>query len=217
MLKQRWLAVTGVCIAVAAGACSDASTTPRTGRVVVKLTDAPFPLDSLESVDIFVVRVDARPADVPEVEAAAAETEEAEAESKGWTTLATPEATIDLLTLQNGTTTTLGETSLTEGSYAGLRLVIDPSKSSITLKNGETLTGGTTPGVTFPSGSRSGIKIILTKPLEVEGDETTTMVLDFDVANSFVMRGESLSRNGLLFKPVVKGEWKAGTTTPATP
>jgi hypothetical protein len=30
------------------------------------------------------------------------------------------------------------------------------------------------------------------------------MVLDFDVGNSFVMRGNSLAQNGLLFKPVVK-------------
>jgi hypothetical protein len=36
------------------------------------------------------------------------------------------------------------------------------------------------------------------------------MVLDFDVGSSFVMRGESLSRNGLLFKPVVKATIKAG-------
>jgi hypothetical protein len=44
--------------------------------------------------------------------------------------------------------------------------------------------------VTFPSASRSGIKIQLTKPLEVESGATTTMVLDFDVGSSFVMRGE---------------------------
>jgi hypothetical protein len=199
MLKQRWLVVVGVCTAALAGACSD-TTNPRTGHLVVKLTDAPFPLDELQSVDIYVVRVDARAAAVEETEAAAAETEEAEAESNGWTTLATPNASVNLLTLQNGITTTLGQTSLTEGSYAGLRLVIDPSKSSITLKSGEKLDG------TFPSASRSGIKIQLTKPVEVEGDATTTMVLDFDVANSFVMRGQSM-QNGLLFKPVVKGTW----------
>lgn len=202
MLKQRLLTFAAVCAALSAGACSD-TTNPGSGRVIVKLTDAPFPLDSLQSVDIFVVRVDARAPEVDETEVEATAADEDAAEH-GWTTLATPNASIDLLTLQNGTTTTLGEASLTAGDYAGLRLVIDPSKSSITLKNGQKLDGGTTPGVTFPSASRSGIKIQLTKPVEVESGETTTMVLDFDVASSFIMRGESLSRNGLLFTPVVK-------------
>src|SRR5262245_30332608 len=212
MLKHRLLTFAAVCAALAAGACSD-TTTSGTGRVVVRLTDAPFPLDSLQSVDIFVVRVDARAPEVDDAEAEATASEDAE--SHGWTTLATPNASIDLLTLQNGTTTTLGETSLTEGNYAGLRLVIDPSKSSITLKNGQKLDGASTPGVTFPSASRSGIKIQLTKPLEVESGETATMTLDFDVANSFVMRGASLSRNGLLFTPVVKATIKVGEAPPA--
>jgi hypothetical protein len=201
MLKQRWLVLAGACALAAAGVACDA-TSPGRGTVVVKLTDAPFPLDSLESVDIFVVRVDAR-TEAVETEEADAATDEESAEASGWKTLASPNASINLLTLQNGTTTTLGEASLTEGSYSGFRLIIDPSKSSITLKGGEKLQG------TFPSASRSGIKVLLTKPVEVEGEETTTMTLDFDVANSFVMRGNSLSQNGLLFKPVVKGTWKS--------
>ena len=114
MLKQRLLTFAAVCAALTAGACSD-TTTSGAGRVVVKLTDAPFPLDSLKSVDIFVVRVEARAPDVDEAEAEATASED-DAESHGWTTLATPNASIDLLGLQNGTTTTLGETSLTEGN-----------------------------------------------------------------------------------------------------
>jgi hypothetical protein len=207
MLKQRWLVLAALFVVAAASACGDGSTTPGTGRVVVKLTDAPFPLDSLASVDIYVVRVDARPAEVDQAEAEATAGDE-DAAAQGWTTLATPNASVDLLMLQNGTTTTLGETSLTAGNYAGLRLVIDPSKSSITLKNGQVLSGGTTPGVTFPSASRSGIKIQLTTSVAVGTGETTTLVLDFDVGSSFVMRGESLSLNGLLFTPVVKATTK---------
>jgi hypothetical protein len=30
------------------------------------------------------------------------------------------------------------------------------------------------------------------------------MLVDFDVANSFVLRGNTILQNGLLFKPVVK-------------
>ena len=32
---------------------------------------------------------------------------------------------------------------------------------------------------------------------------TTSMLIDFDVGKSFVMRGNSISQNGLLFKPVI--------------
>src|SRR5678816_2224616 len=56
-----------------AAACSDDGTLPKlggsseTGTVVVKLTDAPFPTDQVQSVDIFVVRVDGRVSDVTAV------------------------------------------------------------------------------------------------------------------------------------------------------
>jgi hypothetical protein len=60
----------------------------------------------------------------------------------------------------------------------------------------------------FPSASRSGIKITLASPVVIGEDGKSTMVVDFDVANSFVMRGNSLSQNGLLFKPVIRATVK---------
>jgi len=170
--------------------------------VVVKLTDAPFLTDSLRSVDIFVVRVEGR--------VAAADSAEADANlddgaSGGWRVLASPNTMYDVLALQNGATATLGSTAIAAGTYNGFRLIIDPSKSSVTLKNGVILSGSSSPSVTFPSASRSGIKILLAEPLQVVGDATTTLVVDFDVNNSFVMRGNAIAQNGLLFKPVIKG------------
>src|SRR5688572_1394936 len=91
-------------------ACSD-STSPGArsgaGTVVVKLTDAPFPTSEVQSVDVFIVRVDARTAGTDETEAGQ---NVDNASSGGWTTLATPNAKINLLSLQNGTTATLGQT-----------------------------------------------------------------------------------------------------------
>jgi hypothetical protein len=94
------------------------------------------------------------------------------------------------------------------GATAAVRLIIDPSKSSLTLKNNLMLSSTSSPNVTFPSASKSGIKILLTKPVTLTEGDTTTVLVDFDVANSFVMRGNSLSQNGLLFKPVVKASVK---------
>ena len=180
-------------------ACGDSPTAAGRGTLAVRLTDAPFPTDSVASVDIFVVRVDGRLADT---DSAAAEQDSAG--TNGWTTLATPNISVNLLAYQNGASLPLGTATLTEGSYHGFRLIIDPSKSSVTLKNGMVLTGTSSPNITFPSGSRTGIKIVLTKAVEVVASDTTTMLVDFDVANSFVLRGNTILQNGLLFKPVVK-------------
>jgi hypothetical protein len=166
----------------------------------------------VKSVDIFVVRVDGRVADVDDASADENVATEDAAEKDGWKTLATPNASVDLLSLQNGVTSTLGEAKIDAASYRGFRLVIDPSKSSVTLKNGQTLTSTSSPSVTFPSASRSGIKINLSGPVDVTADAQTTMVVDFDVGDSFVMRGNSLSQNGLLFKPVIRGTAKSSSS-----
>ncbi len=200
----RSAAVIGGAIAALAlfGACSD-STAPASGTLVVQLTDAPFSVDSVSRVDIYVVRVDGRIADADSATAAMGATRDS-ASTNGWKTLASPGAMVNLLSYQNGTVLGLGQASVPAGSYKGFRLVIDPSKSSITLKNGIVMTGTSTPSASFPSGATSGLKIALTGPVVVAAGGTTTMVVDFDVGNSFVLRGNSLSLNGLLFKPVIR-------------
>src|ERR1044071_2365706 len=207
---KRIIVATSVLVgSIDIGACGGTETGPRgMGTLVVQLTDAPFPTDSVKSVDIFVVRVDGRVEEVDEATAEQNIATENESEGSGWKTLATPNASINLLELQNGVVSTVGEAKIEAASYRGFRLVIDPSKSSVTLKNSQVLNGNSSPGVTFPSASRSGIKIALGGPVVVGDDGKTTMVVDFDVASSFVMRGNSLSQNGLLFKPVIRATVK---------
>jgi hypothetical protein len=144
-------------------ACGD-STSPSSadrGTVVVKLTDAPFLTDSVKSVDIFVVRVEGRVADA---DSATADSNLDAGAATGWQVLASPNAAYNVLALHNGATVTLGTTAIPAGTYSGFRFIIDPSQSSVTLKNGMILTGTSSPSVTFPSASRSGIKIQLTTP-----------------------------------------------------
>src|SRR5689334_4159644 len=125
--------------AMLAAACSADGTLPKldgsseTGTVLVKLTDAPFPTDQVKSVDVFVVRVDGRTSDVSEADA---DQDLENSGSTGWRTLATPNASFNLLSLQNGATATLGSSPLAVGTYSGLRLIIDASQSSVTLKDG---------------------------------------------------------------------------------
>lgn len=185
-------------------ACSDSTTSQGTGSLQIQLTDAPFSSDSVKRVDIFVVRVDAKAAGSDSTDAATATSTDSSAAVGGWTTIATPNALIELLALRNGLFTTLGAKTVAAGEYKSLRLIIDPSKSSVTLKNGAVLTSTSSPSVSFPSAARSGIKINLQSALVVQANDTTTTLVDFDVDNSFVQRGNSIAQNGLLFKPVIK-------------
>lgn len=188
MIRKVLLLAAG---ALAAASCAD-STGSGSGRLTVRLTDAPFPFSSVSRVDVFVVRVDAKLAATTDAEASN------ETQMSGWTTIATPNAIVNLLDLSNGTTTNLGEATVPTGTYKGFRLIIDPAQSSVTLKD------GSKPSIIWPSAARTGIKVVLDQPVSLT-ENGSVMVLDFDVGRSFVMRGNSISQNGLLFKPVVRG------------
>jgi hypothetical protein len=175
--------------AVGVAACSDSSGTGN-GLLTVRLTDAPFPFSDVASVNVYVVRVDARASEPSDAQAAD------ESAIEGWTTVATPNTSIDLLQLGGGKTTNLGATTLATGTYNGFRLVIDPSKSAITLKD------GSSPPIFFPSAAHSGIKVNLDQPIQLTEDGSV-MTLDFDVGRSFVMRGNNPA-NGFNFKPVIR-------------
>ena len=128
-MNRRLSVTAALSVAVLAAACggADSAGLNGNGTLVVQLTDAPFPTDSVKSVDIFVVRVDGRVADVDTASANQNVATDSSSKSDGWKTLATPNASIDLLGLQNGVTSTLGETEVDAASYRGFRLVIDPS------------------------------------------------------------------------------------------
>jgi hypothetical protein len=172
----------------ALGACSDSSGTG-TGLLTVRLTDAPFPFSEVASVDVFVVRVDAKTESTTDDEAAD------ENNHDGWTTIATPNTLINLLDLGSGKTMNLGATTLPTGNYRSFRLILDTDQSTITLKD------GSEPTIFFPSAGQSGIKVKLDEPIQLTEDGTV-MTLDFDIGRSFVMRGNSPA-NGFNFKPVI--------------
>ena len=177
------------------------------GQVAASLTEAPLPAGSVKSVDVWVVRVDAKRQEPTDAEAAE-DTEESEAQQGGWVTVAEPDAAFDLMKLADGTTTLLGDAEVAAVAYNGFRLIIDPAKSSVTLNDAtNTVIGGESiEGLKFPSAAQSGIKIKLSGgPVEVEEGETSTLVVKFDVSKSFVVRGDSIPQNGLLFKPVIRG------------
>jgi hypothetical protein len=194
-------------VALAAGAfigCSDSSSTDAgEGRIAVRLTDAPLPLDEVESIDVFIVRVEAKLQSTSDEEAAE-DVEGAEASSGGWIVLATPNAPFDLMDLQNGVSVFLGEGDVPVGDYRSIRLILDTDQSSITLEDGMVLSGVTDPSIKWPSAGKTGIKVLFSSPIQVLEGETTDVLLDFDAENSFVLRGNTITQNGLLFTPVIQ-------------
>lgn len=203
--SRRFRAAALVLAAVAittAVACAD-GTGPRHGPIVVQLTDAP--MDSVDSINVYVVRVDAKPGATDSSDAA----NNVERSGRGgWTTIAEPHDTFELLSLRTDTTV-LNRTMLASGIWNSLRIVIDPARSYVILKDGTRLDGRTNmgstgePGIKFPSAGQSGIKVQLSQPIRITSD-TTVLTIDFDAGQSFVPRGESISQSGLIFRPVLR-------------
>jgi len=200
-MTRRATLVSAIAYAAALfGACSNDDTTSvgNTGTLTVRLTDAPSLLDSIQRVDIFIERVDGRLAVASDLDIIANVDNPS---AGGWVTLATPSASFNVLALRNGTTRTLHDASIPAGSYNAFRVVIDPSKSSVTLKNGRVLTNHSSPGILFPSANRSALRISPSKPVEILGGRITNVIVDFDVNTSVVQAGTSIERDGLLFRP----------------
>lgn len=199
-MTHRLRLLAALAVAGAAGiACTESETTGSgSGQLSIQLTDAPFPYNEVKSVDVFVVRIDGRLADVDSADAADA------SDTEDWKTLVTPGAKINLLSLTGGKTANLGVVSLPEGTYRGFRMIIDTDQSSVTLND------NSTPEVKWPSAGKNGIKIILDEPVVI-GSGTTSMLIDFDVGRSFVLRGNSIRNNGLLFKPVIHAVTQGST------
>ncbi len=185
----------GLAAVLFALACSDGTAGlngGNSGNVNVLLTDAPFPFAEVKSVDVFVVRIDGKLVETNDVEA------ENESDMSEWKTLVTPNKLINLLDFANGKTTSLGVATLPAGTYESFRLILDTDKSSITLAD------GTKPDVKWPGSGKHGVKIKLDEPVVID-HATPNLLIDFDVGRSFRMRGNSISKDGLLFKPVIRG------------
>src|SRR5436305_2729151 len=119
---SRSLAVTLLAAALLVGACYKDDNPPTTaGRKPVArvlLTDAPFPYDSLGSVNVYVVRIEAN-------------AEEDTSETGNWVLVTEPGKSFDLLALQQGATALLGAGELPAGQYHSIRMTIDTNRSSI--------------------------------------------------------------------------------------
>ena len=138
------------------------------GVANVLLTDAPFPFDSVASVNIYVVSI-----------AASASVDTTSPGSQEWVTITAPRKRFDLLELQQGKTELVGAGQLPAGSYKAVRMVIDTDSSDIILNDGREAT------VHWPVSGELTLNALVESPVAVP-DAGADIVIDFDVGRSFL-------------------------------
>jgi hypothetical protein len=125
-----------------------------------------------------------------------------------WQTVAEPNKTYNLLELVNGVRETLGIATLDAGHYTQMRLII----GEIAETDGLNMFSVSHPYANYiitlddeahelkvPSGTNTGLKIV--NGFDINENQTTEMILDFDAMRSVVKPG---SNGKYLLKPTVK-------------
>jgi hypothetical protein len=157
------------------------------GQLIVKITDAPFPIAMVEYAEVTIKKV--------EIRSVSSEDE------NSYMTLTDDDfaATFDLMQLQNGVTGDVVQMDIPVGSYDLVRLQVDTAEIKVK--------GGDQYHLKVPSGSQTGIKVFVNPPIEVAGGLSAELLLDFDINKSFVVKGNPdtpVGINGFNFKPVIR-------------
>jgi hypothetical protein len=158
-----------VVIALATASCGGGSSGGATGTLQMSAVDDPFPLDLVTEAVVHVTEVKVH--------------RDADGDS-GFLSLpvAAGGLTIDLVTLRDGVTADLAIGALPVGSYAQARLVIDDGR--LTLSNGNVYSTALG-NLDLTSVGTSGLKIFIAPPIVVVENQTTHLLLDFDLSKCF--------------------------------
>ena len=180
-------------LALAVAACDFGSAGPlvEEGDVRVALTDAPAKYIQSAWVDIGAVEL------LPQDGSRFLEPQEISADGT--------DGMVDLLTLQDGTVSILGEATIPAGEYVELRLELDSAR--VTLKDGYTFDdGSSTRQLPVPApAADSGIVLNTLPAVDDEGNVggidiaigLTVLIVDFDVNESFALEGSPDSASGI--------------------
>src|SRR6266498_5931620 len=136
----------------------------------VLLTDDPFPFDSVQSVQVYIVGIDVSTR--PDTGTSA--------DSMHWVNVAAPHRQVDLLTLQQGLTDSLGTGPVTADQYKAVLVTINvDSSAGIRFKNGSQAV------VRWNGSGQESYGVFVEAPINIP-DTGAVIVIDFDVGRSFV-------------------------------
>lgn len=191
ILKLKTLSMIFIATAMAfvLSSCNEEETNPvdsDMGRLQLEMTDAPMNLDLVSEANVTISHIEARRV-------------QDEDTTNPFIEIYNETETYNLLELRNGVTEKLADIEVPAGSYDLIRMYVD--NASLTLTNGMTY------DVKVPSGEQTGIKVFIDPALQVEGGLTSELLLDFDVSQSFVLKGNPDSPAGIKgfnFKPVIR-------------
>ncbi len=137
------------------------------GTVTVKLTDDPFPLKWFAEVNVTVTKIELHAVD--------------STRHGSFVAVWEGNQSVNLLELRDGVTSDFPKAEVPAGRYNMIRIKID----SVHVK----YTNGTEFGLSLPENSRAGIRIVIAPPVEVQAGDSLSMLLDFDLSKSLVIRG----------------------------
>lgn len=170
-----------------ATACQDINNSDQQGHLVIQLTDAPFPFDTIDAAMVNITKVEIR------------KVTEGDEDENPYIALPVEATDFNLLDLRNGITAELVDVEIEPGDYDLIRVYVE--NASLSIKEGETFS------MKVPSGSQTGIKIFVEPALHVAGGITTDVLLDFNIEKSFVLKGNMFTPAGIKgfnFKPVIR-------------
>lgn len=181
-----------------------------TGRVVVSITDAPFPVGLVDKVMITVDTVELRK------EGGTCTGKNGESIGKvrssngkgfdysrfrcdsGYVVISTGEKEFDLLQLQNGVTEILADAQVPVGTYDIIRMEL---VKAVIYMDEYTFT------INIPESANNGLKIRLDTVLVVDGSNTAGVLVDLDLSRSFLTMGNPKAKGGILgfiFNPMIR-------------
>jgi hypothetical protein len=160
-----------------AGCSSNNTTAPTSGTMRIQMTDAPGAYDAVNLVirEVAVHLAGSSP----------------DSMMSGWQVLNADAATYDLMKLQNGVFTMIGESVIPAGHYTQIRLMLGAGSNIVV--------DGVAYPLTVPSGMQTGLKII--GEFDVPAGGLMDVALDFDAAHSIHQTGSGR----YMLKPVCKG------------
>ncbi|MDX9727462.1 MAG: DUF4382 domain-containing protein [Bacteroidales bacterium] len=184
-MKRTLFLVTAAMLLFLGAGCS--KTNDGQGRLTVNITDAPFPLSSIESASVTINKVELR------------KTGDGVSDGNPFYVIWEGSKVFNLIELRNGVVGKLAELEIPAGEYDLMRLYVE--EASLKVKDGDEFS------VKVPSGGQTGIKIFIEPVIHVEGGLTAELLLDFDLEGSFVLQGNMNSPAGIKgfhFKPVIR-------------